>query len=138
MKPTVTVKRKFGDGNNSCTIEFEGVFTPYWGGVRYHRDGSGTPPEPQEFDMNTMKHLDGDLWWLVDAVEKFYDTKMEDFKTSLISKVQSIIERELTKDELNSLKYHYSGETFTEDLCNSLADELQGIEDSKPDTYEGY
>jgi|1_EtaG_2_1085319.scaffolds.fasta_scaffold07589_3 hypothetical protein len=36
------------------TLDVKGNYTPYDYGVRYHCDGSGTPPSPAEFEIQKI------------------------------------------------------------------------------------
>lgn len=53
-------------------LVLSGDFTPSDAGVMYHKDGSGTPPEGAEFDIQEIQVVKGTNVDLVEYVGEFY------------------------------------------------------------------
>ena len=140
MKKNITeVEFKLTD---EITIKASGVFTPYDPGVRYHRDGSGEPPSPAEFEIEKIEC--NDIEKLLDHIDTFYYNKKKDankrvvelldkwFNSDNLSPTEEYKKKfEEFKRKVEQTIMYTDSDTFYEFLDEKAADNYQQIYDDR-------
>lgn len=120
----------------NASATFTGEFKPYWGGIRYRSDGSGDPPEPEEFDIESGE-FKGNVADLIYQIDEYY----YDIHRNLINKIKEEILKLLERHEINLkisdnefywITNHVSNiDPYLDNLSYNLAEKLQGINDNR-------
>ena len=116
---------------DNAVLLVTGEFTPRDPGVRYHKDGSGTPPDGPYFEISDISCQEGDLTDLINDVEEFCKKKYEKKLDNLIVDIcKHFSFSDISKKRLEELRRRCS-DSFENDYIGELeeilADKAQGI-----------
>lgn len=120
---------------DTIELTFSGDYTEGYPGVMYHQDGSGTPPEPSEFEIKEISCNNlADLICEIDDFHSERTRKALDHSTQFVDDVVKIFTDELTEDQAiqidkikKNMKTIYLGDDYSEFLrikCEDILDEI--------------
>ena len=88
-----------------CEASLRVEVSPAWPGVRYYRDGSGSPPEPAEIEDVVGQHTLPCSYASEDDDDKFYDHVMEalaeEEQAAMDAEADSRMERERERERVH-------------------------------------